>query len=362
MPFTTINKSTDHFTTTLWTGDNTTPKTFTTGTFKPDFLWGKNRSQAYNHQVYDTSRGAGNTKELEPSTTGAEGASNPETYGYVSAFTSTGFTATKGTDSAGYDYWNENPDNYVAWSWKANGGTTSSNSDGSITSTVQANTTAGFSIVTWTGTGSNATIGTGIGNNAKIKFIIAKQLNETRGWAVYHTSIGAGNYLYLNATDASASGSPMWQSTAPANGVISIGTYSEVNKSGASYIAYVFAEVTGYSRFGFYDANNNADGNFLYTGFKPSLIILKNINASENWLMFDNRRIGHNGSSTSGNFHLHPNTSSVENTNTGHYVDMLSNGFKIRVVTNSINVNQNFIYMAWGQSLVGSNNVPCTAR
>ena len=170
-----IDKPNLHFNTTIWTGDNTTPKTFTTGTFKPDLLWGKIRSQAYNHQLFDTTRGAGSDKELVSSSTGAEGASNGEVYGYVSAFTSTGFTFTKGSDSAGYDYWNESPDTYVAWTWKANGGTTSSNSDGSITSTVQANTTAGFSIVTWTGSGANATIGHGLG--VVPAMIIVKNVN-----------------------------------------------------------------------------------------------------------------------------------------------------------------------------------------
>ena len=204
MAYTTINKPTEHFTTTTWTGDNTSPKTFTTGTFKPDFLWGKDRDNAYSHQVYDTTRGAGNDKELTPNSNIAEGANNGDEYGYVSAFTSTGFTATRGTDSAGDDYWNESPDNYVAWSWKANGGTTSSNSDGSITSTVQANTTAGFSIVKWTANGSNSdTVGHGLGVAPKI--VLYKRTDATDNWYwVYKYVDDTLDYLHLNLDNPKA--------------------------------------------------------------------------------------------------------------------------------------------------------------
>jgi hypothetical protein len=359
MAYTTIDKSTDHFTTTLWTGDSTTPKTFTTGTFKPDWLWGKNRSQAYAHQLYDTTRGAGNDKEIVSNSNGAEGASNPETYGYVSAFTSTGFTATRGTDSAGDDYWNESPDNYVAWSWKANGGTTSSNSDGSITSTVQANTTAGFSISTWTGTGANGTIGHGLG--AKPEMIIVKNYSASQNWCVYHSGLSGTEghkTLYLDLNYAEADQTGLWNDTAATSSVFSVGTNTNTNGSSASMIAYAFAEKTGYSKFGSYVGNGSNDGVFCHLGFKPAMVIYKKSSGTENWFIHDNKRQGYNPD----NELLFPDLSNAEGT--VNRIDLLSNGFKARTSDGGINGSgATYIYMAFAEApLVGSNNVPCTAR
>ena len=365
MAYTTINKSTDHFTTTLWTGDNTTPKTFTTGTFKPDFLWGKNRSQAYNHQVYDTTRGAGNNKEIETSSTGAEGASNPEIYGYVSAFTSTGFTATKGSDAAGYDYWNENPDNYVAWSWKANGGTTSSNSDGSITSTVQANTTAGFSIVKYTGTGANATVGHGLG--AAPKMIIFKNTNSTRDWGVYHAAMNDPDaYLTFNQDYAKEDSYNFSNNTAPTSSVFSVGTDTNANESGSGHIAYCFAEKKGYSKFGSYTGNGNADGPFIYLGFKPKYFLLKNATASsgssgQHWQIADTVR--HPENPVDANLIAESNS---PDGNTWSIKDFLSNGVKIRGTNFAMNTSgDTYIYMAFAEEPLVANvgqGIPATAR
>ena len=357
MAYTTINKSSEHFTVTTWTGDSTTPKTFTTGTFKPDWLWGKNRSKTYNHQVYDTTRGAGNNKELETSTTGAEGASNPETYGYVSAFTSTGFTATRGTDGTGDDYWNESPDKYVAWTWKANGGTTSSNSNGTITSTVQANTTAGFSIVTYTGSGSETTVGHGLG--AVPNMIITKRRSGANNWRVYHSSLASHDaYLSLNATDASSTSGSTWSSSAPTNQVFRPGTDSAVNGNGETYVAYCFAEKTGYSKFSSYTGNGNADGTFVYTGFKPAFILLKCTSTTgQNWVNLDNKRDGFNPD----NDRLFADSNSAESDT--DVVDLLSNGFKHRFTGNTTNGSHTYIYMAFAEApLVGTNNIPATAR
>ena len=359
MAYTTINKSTDHFTTTTWTGDNTTPKTFTTGTFKPDWLWGKNRSQSYSHQIYDTTRGAGNDKELVSDTNGAQGASNPETYGYVSAFTSTGFTATKGTDSAGYDYWNENPDNYVAWSWKANGGTTSSNSDGSITSTVQANTTAGFSIVSYTGNATaGATVGHGLG--AKPDFYILKSRDQTDSWYTYNKITGATKTLSLHS-DAGETSSSFANSTEPTSSVFSLGSASAFNGNGNTFIAYCFAEKTGYSKIGSYTANGNADGNFVYTGFAPKFIIFKRKDASGyNWVIMDDKRNTYNPFTNL----LLPNLNNAEiGLPTNLSTDFLSNGFKLRSASgaNPTTNQGTIVYLAIGQTLVGTNNIPATA-
>ena len=353
MAYTTIDKSTDHFTTTLWTGDSTTPKTFTTGTFKPDWLWGKNRSQAYAHQLYDTTRGAGNDKEIVSNSNGAEGASNPETYGYVSAFTSTGFTATRGTDSAGDDYWNESPDNYVAWSWKANGGTTSSNSDGSITSTVQANTTAGFSIVKYTGTGSNATVGHGLGNTPD--FIIIKSIDSAYNWVVWTKGFSTTQRLLLDTTDAITTGN--WN-TLPTSSVFGLGTQLNINKSGDNFIAYCFTEKVGYSKVGSYTGSGNADGPFIYTGFRPAFILRRETSNADAWIINDTKRNPINNGSI---VPLYPNAANAEPS--GINFDFLSNGFKIRNTDGDTNTSgATYTYMAFGQTIVGSNNVPCTAR
>ena len=357
MAYSSITKPSDHFNTTTWTGDSTTPKTFTTGTFKPDLLWGKNRSQGYNHQLFDTTRGAGNDKELVSSSNGAEGASNPETYGYVSAFTSTGFTFTRGTDSAGDDYWNESPDNYVAWTWKANGGTTSSNTDGSITSTVQANTTSGFSIVSYTGTGANATVGHGLG--AKPNIVIYKERNDTNNWRVMHDINGTLKRLYLNAQDAETSITD--GSTIPTSTVLNIGTGSEVNRdSSATYVAYCFAEKKGFSKFGSYTGNGNADGTFIYTGFKPAFFMQKRTDSTSLWRMFDNKREGYNVDNDA----VAANNTGAEGT--GDFVDFLSNGFKLRSTDSAVNGSSgSYIYMAFAENPLVANvsgGLPATAR
>jgi hypothetical protein len=355
-----INKPSEHFNTTIWTGDSTTPKTFTTGTFKPDLLWGKIRTKTYAHQLYDTTRGAGNDKELVPSATNFEGDGNPETYGYVSAFTSTGFTFTRGTDSAGDDYWNESPDKYVAWTWKANGGTTSSNTDGSITSTVQANTTAGFSIVSYTGNGTaGATIGHGLG--AKPSMMIIKNRSTASDWGVYHHTGGAEKYYEFNTNGEGDSTTP-WNDTEPTTSVFSVGTWSVVNTSSDNYIAYIFSEKKGYSKFGRYTGNGSSDGTFVFCGFKPAFVVYKNISTTtDSWLMHDNQRGNQGAGANPQDLRLLINGT---NTESDVDVDFLSNGFKLRATGAHVNTSGNvYLYMAFAeQPLVGTNNIPCTAR
>tara|TARA_B100000287_G_scaffold435443_1_gene503773 strand:+ start:1735 stop:2814 length:1080 start_codon:yes stop_codon:yes gene_type:complete len=359
MAYTTINKPTEHFTTTTWTGDNTSPKTFTTGTFKPDFLWGKDRDNAYSHQVYDTTRGAGNDKELTPNSNIAESAQNADQYGYVSAFTSTGFTATKGTESAGYDYWNRSADKYIGFSWKANGGTTSSNSDGDITSTVQANTTAGFSIVTWTSNGGNtATIGHGLG--ATPTHIIYKSRSSASGaWYNWiNGSIdGSHDLMSLNTTgtksniDTSTYGSP--SST-------TISNFGFANNE--NMIAYCFVEKTGYSSFGSYTGNGSSNGTFIYLGFKPAFFMCKRHDSANNWTMYDNKR---NNPFNEVTHTLIANGADAESSSTSDDdCDFLSNGVKMRCTNNGSNgSNAGYFYMAFAEApLVGTNNIPCTAR
>jgi hypothetical protein len=341
MAYTTINKSTDYFNTKLYTGNGGTQSITGVG-FQPDWLWLKKRNSSANHFLFDAVRGA--SKELNSNNDEAE--ASPANY--LSSFDSDGFTIGSDSDING------NSDTHASWNWKAGTGQGSSNTDGSINTTyTSANTTAGFSISTYTGTGSNATVGHGLGSVPKM--IIVKRTNATDVWRVYHSSIGATKHLVLNTTAVEATGSNVWNDTAPTSSVFSISTDSAVNASGATYVAYCFTEKTGYSKFGSYVGNSNADGTFVYTGMKPSFVLLKKTNGTEAWLLMDNKRQGYNPE----NEYLVPNSNTVEGT--ANHIDLLSNGFKLTTNGGGFNVG-NFIYMAFGQSIVGNNNVPATAR
>tara|TARA_R110002072_G_scaffold48879_1_gene133522 strand:+ start:175 stop:1218 length:1044 start_codon:yes stop_codon:yes gene_type:complete len=347
MAYTTINKSSLHMNTKLYTGNGGTNAITGVG-FQPDWTWIKSRNASNNHRNYDAVRGA--TKIIYQNLTNAEATQSNG----LSAFNSDGFTLGDDGNS------NSNNATYASWNWKAGGGQGSSNTDGSINTTyTSVNTTAGFSISKYTGTGSNATIGHGLG--VAPKMIIVKQLNSTNYWTVYHKSLSANSWVYLNTTDAVASNTAMWNNTEPTSSVFSIGTYTNTNQSGSTYIAYCFAEKQGYSKVGgSYTGNGNADGTFVYTGFKPSFILAKRTDATAGWVLFDNKRIGYNGS---GNYWLDAQNAEADQTDATGMFDQLSNGFKVRSSFGSRNASGgNYIYMAFGQSLVGSNNIPCTAR
>ena len=273
----------------------------------------------------------------------------------LTSFDSDGFTV-NGTSLEGT---NKSSGTYVAWNWKA-GGSGSSNSDGSITSTVSANTTAGFSIVGWTGSGANATIGHGLGVAPKM-IIIRRRTGSTTNWKVYHESIGNDNELNLNETSAKAS-STRFQSTSPTSSVFSVSSNSAVNESSQSIIAYCFAEKKGYSKMGAY--RGSSGNSFIYTGFKPAFLLVKSDSySSGNWRIFDNKR------STSGfnviDDSLRPNTNAAEIDETS--VDFLSNGFKYRAnVTDADSGGTDYIYYAVAENpFVGNDSgtaVPVTAR
>ena len=346
-----INKPSEHFNTKLYTG--TAAENAITGVgFQPDWTWIKNRSITANHHLFDVIRGA--TKYILTNSANAEATDAQQ----LKSFDSDGFTV--GTNGNV----NGSGNNIVSWNWKA-GGTASSNTDGSITSSVSANTTSGFSIVKYTGTGANATIGHGLG--VAPSMIITKTRSITQNWFVYHKSLGETKAIYLDLTNASTTTSTAWNNTAPTSSVFSVGTEAGTNSSGATLIAYCFAEKKGYSKFGSYAGNGNADGTFVYTGFKPAFLICKAYNTSgEHWVMYDNKR--NDDAGAGGNYIdrlLYPASSAAEVDSGGAlWVDFLSNGFKLRGTSGNINVSgYNYIYMAFAeQPLVGTNNIPCTAR
>jgi len=342
MAYTTINKSTDYFNTNLWTGDDSNPRSITS-THATDFVWIKSRNQTYIHRLFDSVRGA--TKRLRSNGADVEDTASTE----VTGFTSTGYTINSGLNST------SPTTNWVGWSWLG-GGTASSNTDGSITSTVSANTTSGFSIVSYTGTGTQpSTVGHGLGVTPKM--FIVKPRTDAQSWCVYHESKGATNVTYLDVTSGSG-GSSVWNSTSPTSSVFTVND-NQVNSSGITYIAYCFAEKTGYSKFGSYTGNGNADGTFVYTGFKPAMVILKNTSTTGNWQIMDNRRNTDNPVDTL----LKPNDNIADQT-PSDAKDFLSNGFKLRNSATEDNGSGNtFIYMAFAEApLVGSNNVPANAR
>jgi hypothetical protein len=350
MAYTTINKSSDYFNTKLYTANNT-GQSITGLNFQPDWTWIKSRDNTEKHTLQNVITGTG--YEL---TTQDGSAQNPTTTS-ITSFNSDGFTV------GSADNVNDGSLNYVSWNWKANG-TGVSNTDGSITSTVSANTTSGFSIVKWTGSGGNATIGTGL--NAVPKMIIVKSLANATSWMVYHSAIGNNSEIYLNGTNANAGSSTAWQDTDPTSSVFYVGggAGDGVNASG-DYIAYCFADVQGFSKVGgSYIGNGNADGAFIYTGFKPAMIFLKNASdGAKNWEIIDNRRPS-TGQNPADDI-LFPDTSDAEaSSQTDRLVDFVSNGVKIRGNSGQLNGNGNtFIFACFAEApLVGSNNVPANAR
>ena len=343
MAYTTINKSSDFFNTKLYTGTGSSNSVTGVG-FQPDWTWIKSRSDAQSNNIFDAVRGQGKVLFTDA------GSAQATVTDRLTAFNSDGFTVVSDNSVNG------SSKTYAAWNWKANG-QGSSNTDGSINTTyTSVNTTAGFSICQYTGTGSNATIGHGLG--AAPKMIIVKNLDQNDGWYVYHVSRGATKHITLDSTGTGGTNSTLWQDTEPTSSVFSIGTNNVVNTSGEKYIAYCFAEKVGYSKFGSYVGNANVDGPMIVTGMKPSFILIKNTSATASWRLVDNKRIGYNPN----NIQLYPNLSNAESTSE-YVVDILSNGFKVRATDSGVNGSGNtMIYIAIGQSLVGSNNVPCTAR
>ena len=341
MAYTTINKSSDFFNTKLYTGTGSSNAVTGVG-FQPDLVWLKKRSGADNHYWFDAVRGA--TKYIRSNLTSAEATDA----GSLSAFGSDGFTVVSEGDI------NANGATMASWNWKANGAG-SANTAGSINSTVSVNTTAGFSISTFTTLSSTiSTVGHGLGVIPDM--VIVKTRANSNGWFVYHKDVGNNKFLRLETTGAETTNS-MWNDTTPTSSVFSI----NANNLGASTsVAYCFAEKTGYSKIGSYTGNGNADGPFVYTGFKPAFVMTKKSSGTGAWAMMDNKRPGYNVT----NNYLQANDSATEYVDVSFNLDLLSNGWKARHNNGDFNSSgQTYIYMAFAEApLVGTNNTPCTAR
>ena len=330
-----IEDGSAHFQSTTYTGNGTAigsgGKVVTqTGnsTFTPDLVWVKARSSAENHNLADIVRGA--TKIIRSNLTSAEDTQTES----IATFNSDGFTV------GNYSNVNTNAVTHVGWQWKA-GGAGVSNTDGSITSTVSANPTAGQSVVTYTGTGANATVGHGLG--VAPTFVIVKGRDDVSNWRVYHQSIGATKTLFLSTTGAADTNSVYWNDTAPSSTVISLGANTGgTNNTGVAYVAYSYTDKPGYSKFGSYTGNGSADGPFIYLGFKPAFVMCKRTDsAGSEWNIIDNARPTYNPGAM-----LFPDTAGVENST--YPVDLLSNGFKWRSATYNAS-GGTYIYAAFAE-------------
>jgi len=357
MAYTTIDNPSEHFNTVLYTG-NVTARSITGVGFQPDWIWFKKRSSpAQNHTVYDSTRGT--NKILFPDATDAESTNSSQ----VTSFDSDGFSLGTGTLT------NYNSGTYVAWNWKANGGTTSSNTDGDITSTVQTNSTAGFSIITYTGNGNNlATIGHGLG--ATPDFAVVKgrgSSSNTQRWFVKIPAV-CGNSEILewdttNGKSDSGNGIETMGSSTITLG-IDTGNVNGTNENSNTYLCYAFKNIKGYSKIGSYTGNGNADGTFVYTGFKPAWLLIKRTDANgKNWYIADSTRSPNNITKA----FLSPNLNDAEDTSgdtSNAYFDILSNGFKMRQDFSHLNASGSTqIYMAFAEHpFVSSKGVPVTAR
>ena len=346
MAYTTVNDPSAYFQTQLFTGTGSSLSVTNTGNanLQPDWVWIKNRDISASHVLTDTTRGA--TKSLFSDQDSGQATETQQ----LTSFNSDGFTVGTSNNVNG------NGNASVAWQWKANGGTTSSNGAGSITSTVQANTTAGFSVVSYVGNGVNgASVGHGL--TAIPSVIIFKRTDGVRNWMVYHQAIGPTKATFLDLSAAADTDSVYFSNTAPTSGIFYLGTNNKGNGDGTAYIAYCFAEKQGYSKFGSYTGNGSADGSFVYTGFSPAWVVVKRTDSGNNWHMHDNKRAPYN----SNNKTLYPNLNNPEATED---FDMLSNGFKLRESGGGYNADGGtYIYMAFAQNpLVASNDVIALAR
>jgi len=349
MAYTEIDKSSDFFNTVLYTGTGGSHAISGVG-FAPNWVWIKSISTVQNNLVYDTIRGA--TKTIRPNTDDPE---NTEAE-FLKSFGSDGFTL--GTRSEP----NESGETFVSWNWKAEtafSNDASSTGIGSIDSSGTANDTAGFSIVSYTGSGSAATVKHGLSTTPNM-MIIKNRPTSTKDWQVYSPVNDPTDALALNQTDATGDSDVYWNDTAPTSSVFSVKS-GATNTDGAATIGYIFSNRQGFSKFATYTGSGSVNGPVIFTGFSPALVILKRTNSSNHWIMFDNKRDPHNEAIGT----LYPSQSVVEDRGTGaNDIDFLANGFKIREDNGECNGDgDSYIYMAFAQQpFVTSTGVPATAR
>ena len=328
-----VNKPKNHFDTLTYTGNGATSGHQITGLeFQPDFVWIKNRGQAYDHMLYDSIRGVGDY--IESNQTDAEASGT-----HMDGFLSNGFSVGNGSASNRTNY---NGNTYVGWCWKG-GGAAVTNNDGSVTSTVSANQEAGFSIVTYTGSNdSTVTFGHGLG--ASPKWVWIKRLSGASGWRVYHASVGLGSYLSTVNTNAKNTSTQDFASVSSTTFGVK-GGYNPVSANGETYVAYCWSEIPGYSKFGVYKGNNNSDGPFIYLGFRPAWVMIKNIDAgSTEWYILDGVRDPDNPVGQ----YLSASSTAAEATYI--FYDFYNNGFKLKNTGAAQNPNnQDIIYMAFAE-------------
>ena len=335
LPDSTIADGSQYMNTVLYTGNGDLTSHPITGVgFSPDWIWIKRRDGANSHQTYDSVRTLGYVLSTDKTNAEAD-----ETSKFVS-IDSDGFTIKSNAGS--HNLLNAT---YVAWNWRGSDSTAVSNTDGSITSTVSANTDSGFSIVSYTGTGANATVGHGL-SSAPSMYVVKTRDTAGDEWCVYHKDLtDASYYLYLNSTNAQAVAANFWNSTAPTSSVFNLGSNGRTNRSGDNFIAYCFAEVEGFSKFGSYTGNGSADGAFIYTGFRPAFVMVKQYTTTGNWIINDSGRAPYNLIPSA----LYPNLSNAEDSS--HTMDLLSNGFKLRSTGDDSNGSgTGIIYMAFAEN------------
>ena len=345
MAYTTIDDGSLYFQSKIWSGNGSAGTSITNdgnSDLQPDFFWAKVRNHTYNHIVLDSSRGL--TKRIIPNSTDAE-----DTFsGFMDSFDTDGFTLDNDVNT------NESGKTYVAWQWKCNGGTTSTNNDGNVAVTLQANTTAGFSIGLFTSNGNTSgTIGHGLG--ARPDLLITKERNDTGNWNVIVPDYASNQLGNLHNNNGFAVGS----------GINTVGSSTFTDGDGAdgnTRVFYAFKSIQGYSKIGTYTGNgSSSDGPFVYTGFKPAWLITKKASASDHWKIYDNQRDPFNDGSLTG---MKANSNDSEADAGTRGIDLLSNGFKLREGDGDTNgVGQSFIYMAFAEHpFVSSEGVPVTAR
>ena len=339
LPQPTILKGNQYFDATVYTGSTGTNNIVNSGGMAPDLVWVKSRAQNYPHYLYDVVRGTGATA-LSSNNANVQGADGTS----ITSFNNNGFTFTGNSGANDPTFAN----GYIGWQWRA-GVSAVTNTAGSITSTVDAGTTQGFSIVTYTGTGANATVGHGLG--VAPSMIIFKNRQTVVNWAIWHNSFPTPTTGLIEfTTGAVLNSATYWNSTTPTSSVFSLGSYVGVNENTKTHVAYCFAPVAGFSAFGSYTGNGSADGTFVYLGFRPEFVMIKNAtgtaSANTGWYMFDTAR-------NTFNVMANPLLAQVADAEqSGYAIDFLSNGFKLRMSDAGINssAGATHIYMAFAET------------